>query len=344
MVETCSHPLTSDEKQIILALTLLGALLSLFGSSFMLVSMTLFGKGRGISRLVSFLAFGDFGSAILAAISASILLTFPEIYTLSVCIVLRALWQFFAASTVFFTSCISFYLCKVLYNLTSPVQRKISKIEWIVYTFISWGVPVLFVIITVATKSVSQGDLGLCYPREPYHMFFWFFPNLFAYLIAVFTYIFIVQHMMKKRVHSSFWSLLGSLGNLTMPVHYRISLYLLVFVFCWLLDYVTFLISWLDTADKNCQIFGLAATYSFLLQSQGALNAIVYGITNRQFREFYSAKGFYRVVVLLILSPLLVIPSILYHLLKKRDTPSSEEINEETKSLVSIQSSPRQKL
>jgi len=56
--------------------------------------------------------------------------------------------------------------------------------------------------------------------------------------------------------------------------------------------------------------------YSVLLQSQGLFDALVYGITNKQFRAFYEGKLKFAIFILL-LSPLIVLPAIVFAIVKR---------------------------
>ena len=100
MCEDTQH-LSPNHALIVSWVTLISAIASLFGSSMMIIACMLFSKGKGISRLVVFLAIADFGWALIEIVAFSIIIHDPLAYTVPLCTVFRLLFQLFSGAAVF---------------------------------------------------------------------------------------------------------------------------------------------------------------------------------------------------------------------------------------------------
>jgi hypothetical protein len=61
---------------------------------------------------------------------------------------------------------------------------------------------------------------------------------------------------------------------------------------CWGFDVLAYVLKAIFP-HSNCAFFACSIVYSFFLQLQGFVNALIFGITNRQFREFHAARGLF---------------------------------------------------
>lgn len=121
----------------------------------------------------------------------------------------------------------------------------------------------------------------------------------------------------------------------TLSLPFRISLYLIVFFLCWSLDVTQYAIL---SFKPDAHIFPLIVAYNIMLMSQGALDALVYGLTNKEMRKNYSEKLRF-CFILLTFSPVLVIPCMLSTTLRKKIEKANkrseyEQINNDNRKSV----------
>eukprot|EP01113_Clastostelium_recurvatum_P040038 TRINITY_DN6183_c0_g1_i2.p1 TRINITY_DN6183_c0_g1~~TRINITY_DN6183_c0_g1_i2.p1 ORF type:complete len:336 (-),score=29.44 TRINITY_DN6183_c0_g1_i2:77-1084(-) len=310
----CVSSLSSQEALIVSYTTLVAAVLSLLGASFMIVNYLLFSQGKGISKIVIFLAISDFGWAAVEVIAYSIIISRPELYTTKLCHLFRLLWQFFSGSSVFWTLCISIYL---YYNISSLGQENgcvPSSVLNFIFHAISWGLPIIISLVVWRFDLFEDfPGLHICVLREPYHMILWSGPILLAMLFTAFTYCILIKLFLK---HSLF-------TNPTSPQHsnstpsgknsliFRVAMYLLVFVVCWTPSMTSYFIQYWS----KCVIFPLVLVSEALLQLQGAFDCLVYGLTNKQLRSHYSNP--LHGLLTFLFSPILIIPSLVTYIRRR---------------------------
>jgi len=305
---------------------LVSSVLSLFGSAFMLCSIFLYSRGKGLSQLIMFLAVGDYGWSLSVAIHIA-LLFFNLSTSLDWCVAFRVMFQFCAGTTVFWTACISFFLYfSVLSNdknrkksntgdgkdngaKANPYQDTASRTMSLVFHIICWGIPGISTgYIFFANEYVEDQDLHLCYPVAKWRWFMWFVPNIICFIASVVVY---AGLLIKLRETMTWRFIFNSLKNQTLALPFRISLFLLVFIVCWVMDIVQFLTSVFFNRPK----FTLLLAYSVLLNLQGLLDCLVYGITNKSLRKLYYGRPLFFVCIL-FLSPILVFPAFVHYLRK----------------------------
>jgi len=316
------YALTPQQVKIVWGATLGAAALSLFCASFMLITIFLFGKRRGMSKLINYLALGDWGWSLTVCISHIILFTDTDIYTPNVCKTFRLFFQFFGGSTVFWTTCISVYLYKCVFHppvtnntsgniiQTSDQQETQERKTFLIFHLISWGVPLIFVIILLWKKEIVQDhSLHLCFPTMWPHFTMWFLPICICFASCVIVYILL---MFKLRSMMSWRFIFQGFREQTLALPFRISLYLLVFFTCWGLDITQYIIVSAHGEDTvfGPRMFALVVTYNILLQSQGTLDLLIYGVANKEVRKNYSGKKILSILIFL-LSPILVIPCMI---------------------------------
>jgi len=322
----CTVDFTRRESILVWWPTLISSVLSLFGSSFMLSSYFLIANTRkswtsyfranpneGISGLVAFLALGDYLWAINVIVTYILLISENGV-TYFTCILLRGWWQIAAGSTVCWTACIAFYLYLVIFNVGS-VFRQSQKIWWIFHIF-CWGLPTACYMILLGVQTIVKSKLGLCFPSEPWHFYLWFGPNTLVFVMTTVIYIVIFIKIRNKTT-------LNINTTHELP-RLRVTLYLLVFVICWFLDIIAFLISY----GTNCIPFGLTLIYSILLQLQGLFDALVYGFSNRELIRQYKDEKIYVIFLHILVSPVVLIPLMIHHIFMRCREIHTPPVNE----------------
>eukprot|EP01119_Soliformovum_irregulare_P006151 TRINITY_DN1793_c0_g1_i2.p1 TRINITY_DN1793_c0_g1~~TRINITY_DN1793_c0_g1_i2.p1 ORF type:complete len:247 (+),score=11.48 TRINITY_DN1793_c0_g1_i2:358-1098(+) len=192
--------------------------------------------------------------------------------------------------------------------------------KWLIFGGISYGLPLIFSTILLSVGAIRDIDQGICYPIEPYHIILWFSPLVTAWLSILIFYI-LIQRLLSQQRRSTMWHAIVTKGTHSMPVHYRVSLYALVFLICWSFDIFSWIYSrWVAT---ECPNHILTSIYGILLNLQAFLDSLVYGLTNRQLREKCRESPI-KFVILFIGSPLFLYPAACYRLyseILKRHAP-----------------------
>lgn len=92
-------------------------------------------------------------------------------------------------------------------------------------------------------------------------------------------------------------------------VSYKFTFYILVYIICWPLDIANSIIYYAMQDDQRCHLYVLICIYSALLNSEGFLNYLVYGFTNKRIRAQFcgsSRLATLKSICIFILSPLLL--------------------------------------
>jgi hypothetical protein len=111
----CREQFSDSQIHALTVCTLVASLLSVIGSSFMLENFFLYDKGRNpLTKLVAWLAFGDYLTAVNNIITSLLLLHYPDLFGWEVCIVMRAWFQIAAGSTWCYTSVIAYFLYRFM--------------------------------------------------------------------------------------------------------------------------------------------------------------------------------------------------------------------------------------
>eukprot|EP01113_Clastostelium_recurvatum_P049686 TRINITY_DN9249_c1_g1_i3.p1 TRINITY_DN9249_c1_g1~~TRINITY_DN9249_c1_g1_i3.p1 ORF type:complete len:358 (-),score=51.56 TRINITY_DN9249_c1_g1_i3:44-1030(-) len=287
------------------------------GSSFMIINFLVFSKKRGISRLVIYLALGDYFWAVSELVTFGLLLYNPDMFTWPVCVVMRVIFQFFASSTIFWTCCIAIFMFMNIFFYQKMTVEVFDK-AMIVFKIISWGIPAITCITVVAGKMLYQSHpMLLCEIREPFHFLVWFFPLMIVMAIAVVIYAILLRHLhvsmkleqeaYKQRNHM--YHPLEEPKNIVRKsssnVSFRLSLYIVVFILSWSLNIIDYGIQYFT----GCSYFGILLVSNTMLQAQGFMDCIVYGLTNKNLRQKYD--GFIPGIIAFLFSPLLIVPIVL---------------------------------
>jgi len=295
-----------------------------------------------MSRFVIFLAIGDFGWAIVEIIAYVILIVDVNLYGNSLCVAGRLLFQFFSGSTIFWTLSIAVFLYRglVMESNTqisgaplSSLQHSSSSRELMKNYFdinsnfsmwpfhlVSWGIPFLQC-VAVSPFLQQDSDQRICLPREPFHLLFWFAPLILAIIIAIIIYVILMfklsQTLSKSAGRYSIFSFItesSTFANASVPIGFRLATYILVFIFCWTLNILTYLLQYVYS---NCTIFVLLVIADTLLQLQGFLDCVVYGLTNKQLRRVFLKLTLINRFGIVIFAPILVPYSLLYFIYRQ---------------------------
>jgi len=291
---------TLAERNTIWISTMIAAIFSLFGSSFMLMNYFTFAKRdrKGISSLINWIAFGDHIWSVSVIITYAILLYDPHMFTLPICQACRAVFQIGSASTLMWSLCASIYL---FYAVGQEAGVAISTQVWIIFHLASWGVPSTIFFISLAAGAIQPSQLGICFPNYKWRLYSWFIPNAVIFISIA---IFYLLTFLRIRRNPAYMAISQRFG-----LWRRLSFYLLVIFICWFCNFLAFFIF-----RENCTPAWVSLAYAMLLQLQGFFDAVIYGVSNKEFVQRYSgnARGF---VVMLLISPLAVWPFAFPHFL-----------------------------
>ncbi|PRP76498.1 hypothetical protein PROFUN_15150 [Planoprotostelium fungivorum] len=302
----------TEEVRIISQATLIVSVLSLFGSSFMLHSYFSFSRGKGITKLIAHLAASDFGWAVVGIITEVPLVLRKEMdpwFQQTV----RHLFQLFARTSVVWTCCIAFYLCRsvcrtVRYSNSAEIEKtplmvpeererktsKISNQSWLMFMIFAWGMP-LAMLAVEATSGILVPQVtiepnkerrytGLYFPTDEFYLWAWLLPIALAGLFQI-----ICVTIIFNKVQTSKSAYLNMRNKISAPIKLklRVLLYVMVFLVCWPLNFLT---AGLYAFWPHKTYFGLSLAFSVFLNSQGFLNSVVYGFTNKGLRDNYNGN------------------------------------------------------
>jgi len=233
--------------------------------------------------LIFFLSISDFFTSLFIIISQAYLIGDSESYTSSTplslhlkfspCILFRALIQFFFLSTFFWTSCISYYL---YHQLSSP-----EKENHLMYIFngISWGIPFAIILgLGLGGHFIMDPTTGWCEVTRTYEFTLWFLP-LFICLVLCTIYYIKLRRLFRSKFEYRL-QINDRLKQLDSTISRRLTLYIIVFIICWLPDVVQHFVSLFTT----CSFFPLMILQNILAPSQGFWNFWVYSFTNKVVR------------------------------------------------------------
>ncbi|KAL6059623.1 Slime mold cyclic amp receptor protein [Balamuthia mandrillaris] len=320
----CQAHLSSTEQHALWYINLFGSIVGMMGASFVVVHFLLHSKGLVFSRLIFFISLADLGSSFFIFFSQSWL--FSGHYPYSACLSLRTFIQFFVVSSFFWTACIAFYLFRAIVldkdlfikegGSAYAGRQRCTRIMFLAFHTLSWGLPLIFCVTLLAGDMYSPSEGGWCHPLLPYHLIFWELPMLlvFVWNAVLYAVIFLFMHRRSR---------MAGRDHLSIKVQSRLTLFLLVYIVCWAPSLTSTLVVFIN---KNCALFWLLAAKNFLSPSQGFLNCLVYGLSNRQVRQQYNI---WISLLLFVVSPFLVIPVMILSGLRMcgllRHLPFSDE-------------------
>lgn len=223
--------------------------------------------------------------------------------------------------------------------------------------------------------------LGTCYPVWYLHIFLWFLPVFLAFMFNLGSYVIIALTYVPSSLPSPFF--LSSLSCtllthslsldrvlMTFPnkytycrirrtlkliqsvtprkarhIYFKFTFYILIYIICWPLDIANNLLRYLSS--NNCHLFILTCVYLALLNMQGFLNFLVYGLTNKKiYSQFFGGnpERTLKALLVFLLSPLLLLPISLWALLRtlrgalcpagSHEAMSMQEVEEQKKAMA----------
>jgi hypothetical protein len=123
--EFCREQFSDAQIHALTVCTLVASLLSVVGSSFMLENFFLYDKGRNpLTKLVAWLAFGDYLTAVNNIVKSIMLLHYPDLFSWEVCVVMRAWFQIAAGSTWCYTSVIAYFLYRFMVSRNTSTHAR----------------------------------------------------------------------------------------------------------------------------------------------------------------------------------------------------------------------------
>jgi len=308
----CEKDFIKEDQVVNWIFAMICAFFSLCGSGAMLYTSLDIQIARGYDRTISYFKTNDD----------------EEAYTHAWCVIFRGWFQISSSSTVCWTACISIYIYLVIFK-RAFYYRNSTKITVLFHIF-CWGLPIVCFIIILASNSLApMKSLGVCFPKPPYSFYVWFFPNLVVYIFTLTMYFIILIKLRmdiktqedtesssisgstnqkwkrnnSERIelsNSSAGSTKSKVGSVSLGT--RATLYLVAYFISWAFYIATFTVDFFD----GCKPFWMVLAYVITLNSQGFLDTIVYGFTNKEFRKNFLGTKTPIVVLIFFLSPIIV--------------------------------------
>jgi len=298
----CKAEFTVNDFHVIQIITVTSAFLSTIGSLATLTTFFIFNKKSSFkwkqstflilrelftgtsfsdSFLVFWLAIADCISSIWILLQQLMLLSvYPE-YNISVCQFFRGIIQYFVLSTFCWTSCISFELHQQV-SLQQQSESYVKK-KYLIYHLVSWGLPLVIVVsLSISGELIVFNKAEWCHPHELYHWLFWLTPIIVSLAWNSVFYILIIRSF--KKMSESFPDMDKDNYKIeNNALEKLLSLYLLVFVFCWIWDFIYHIAS----SAFKCNMFVMWIIANLFAPMQGFLNFLVYGLLNRMISVSY---------------------------------------------------------
>jgi len=268
------------------------AMLSLIGSSFMLVCFFTFGKTSSIGRFVFCVSINDYALSLTMLgifIRRSLLLYEDSIFA---CILENSIWQFIGQAMICWNLCISIYVSSLLFGIGANYRDKISM--WIFFGVISWGYSMVGTIVKLSIPNNYYQKADGCVIHEPWHTYLWSLPN--AVISAIVFMNFLILFCKTQQPEFTY-----RVSNITAT-----SKTLFKFLFVFLVSWTFTCIISLFSKIEYCAPFLLHLVAVNLSQVGGLLNAIVYAINNKNVQSYYQKKSFIHICMVVLLGPLVL--------------------------------------
>jgi len=241
------------------------------------------------------LALSDYLWSITFILRYSVLLYDPYLSNKAMCITFRAIYQIFGGATIFWTACVALYVYVSIFQ--EPQWLKNHTNMWRFFHIWSWGVPTVFFLCTLAIPDSLKYTLidnqnQYCLNAEPkalYNIIFWITPNFLTYVFTAVVYFIFLRKLQ------------GILLRNRTPIPQKVTLYLLVYLICWIGDMVVRI--W--HVITGCVPFFLHWIGVLLLPTlMGFFDALVYWFTRSEIRNQIVQNGVFTFVLSVVLSPL----------------------------------------
>eukprot|EP00744_Colponema_vietnamica_P017789 GILI01025038.1.p1 GENE.GILI01025038.1~~GILI01025038.1.p1 ORF type:complete len:290 (+),score=57.27 GILI01025038.1:123-992(+) len=254
---------SEKERIAIQAVTLTGASLSMLGSGMIVISYFAFHRLRTFPfKLICLLSISDFISSLAYFFSLR-----PEDSTL--CYVGSSLTQFFNVATFFWTSIIAFNIYQALVKVRS--NDEVKKLE-IFYHIVGWGVPLILLIVVIATDALGYSGLW-CWISNANQWQRW--ACYYAWLCLLLVYNVFIYFRISRSADV----------DDTRLVNRRLRLYLMAFIISRTPSVINRI---QNAADPSHPVFVLFLFHAIFSPLQGFFNFLVYGLNKRFLQEITS--------------------------------------------------------
>jgi len=273
-----------DFQTLVLYISNLSAsTLSLIGAGAIMLNYLFFtSKSQILYKLIFFLSLADFFGSLFIFVSQGLLFgaAFYSIsYSHGLCIFFRAGINLFFVASFVWTSCIAIHIW------VSSHQK--AQIPIIFFHLFAWGVPAIMTVILVAGHFVViENDYKWCHPTTMAKWFLWEAPLCIAFMCnSVFYFMSIRRFKVDNHINRES-SRSTRQKKLQWKIKKRLTLYLLVFLVCWIWDVVNKILEAIGITPP----FWLSILQSTFSPLQGFLNFLVYGLSSRMFKGCFSDK------------------------------------------------------
>jgi hypothetical protein len=265
----------TSERLALQAVVITGAILSMMGSSFIIVSFFAFPDLQTFPyKLIMFLSLADFFSSSTYILAIQDVGLNPEdvgdcFEDNFMCFFSAGMSQYFDMASFLWMGVISFNIYQVFVKQKGNDVVKFEKY----YHFVCWGTPAFFLIIITATDGL--GDAGnWCWIKRDHQLERWFCYYIPLVIVMIFNV-------------SSYWSVNKAIKESKMAQHKafmgRMILYIGAFLF---IRFWSVLNRFVELVDGNVGVFPLMFLHSLFSPAQGVANALVYGF-NKKLKEHY---------------------------------------------------------
>jgi hypothetical protein len=271
-----------------------------------------------LASLIAFLALSDLGWSVTTIVTYTNLIVNVFDYENTIlCPIHRSFHQFFGGASIMWLGCISHFTVQMILPASGTSNfwyvTHYDRI-FVVYHLISWGLPALDSVVGAFTEKFSADQvLRVCFPEMNYHALFWFLPIGLVFFYILFNYIRILRFVRSKQAVLQLQKATMS-GKQSISVQMRVILYITVFFICWSPDFICHFFIY----ALKCTPLFFPTVYSVLQQLQGFFDSLVYGLTNKELRSYYTKKGCLRSVGMVLASPFLVLPCFVYYLFRSK--------------------------
>ncbi|GAM20301.1 hypothetical protein SAMD00019534_034760, partial [Acytostelium subglobosum LB1] len=227
---------------------------------------------RTINHLVFFLSVADFiACSALVLTQISMLFNAPFANTLNYCIAARSVIHFGFLSSFLWTNCIAYYLLREVFEWNS------CHVPSAVYHVFSWGLALLGVSsFFFGDNVITQDENGCsrCSINAQYQLYLWVIPLIVSFVWNLLCYILIYRKFSRILTFGAFGHSSKPLKN---HVAKKLTLYLGVFLLCWIWDVINHTVFLFRGV---CPPFWLWILQDVMSPSQGFFNFLVYAFAN----------------------------------------------------------------
>jgi len=269
---------STQEKDALSIVNAISTCLSFIGS---LATIIFFLRSREkkqkMNQLIVFLAFADLGATIFILVGQFAAKLYGE-QPMFLCTAIRAGLQFFLVSSFFWTSCIAIHMYRAIN------QKPQYKYLYIGFHVVSWGVPFALAVAEAFFDIIVRAhDAPWCNLKGEYEWGLWLGPMILSLLLN-FVLFLMVLYSIRRKQSTSIQKRVEAVAIK------RLSLYLLVFVLCWIWNVIDRIIT---EIKPGCEVLPIWVLQDFFSPLQGFLNFIVYGLSGTMVKRTFISYNEY---------------------------------------------------